>query len=271
MDSIWSGSGLKTFLPEPSGDYNRINGMNDAGQVVGGGVNQAETNTTYPFLYDGNSVTYLFSSCGSANAINNAGHVVGWYGSADCQTTETGFLFNGSTYTYMYPLGTIAAVTTGSNPAPSTVSTRWAAGQQPPSMARYHAFVAYNGVVTDLNTLVDPSLNLVLYNVDHINDSGLLTVADYYNVEYLLTPVLSVASSHTGNFVPGQQGATYSVTVTNGATAPATNGTITVTETVPAGTHAGLNGRKRLDLSGRKHLHPHRLFEPRFELRSHHR
>jgi uncharacterized repeat protein (TIGR01451 family) len=43
--------------------------------------------------------------------------------------------------------------------------------------------------------------------------------------------------------LPGQQGATYSITVANSATAPATSGTITVTETVPAGvTLVSMNG-----------------------------
>lgn len=233
----WSNNVLKTFLPEPSGDYNRINGMNDAGQVVGAGVNQAETNTTYPFVYDGNSVRNLFSTCGAASAINNASHVVGYFSSADCQTTETGFLFNGSTYIYMNPLGT-----TGGWLQPNAINRFDQVGGKTTltSNGAFHAFVAYNGIVTNLNTLVDPTLNLFLnnnflYGVDHINDSGLMTVSDYNNAEYLLTPVLSVASSHTGTFTPGQQGATYSVTVTNAATAPPTNGTITVTETLPSG------------------------------------
>jgi uncharacterized repeat protein (TIGR01451 family) len=46
--------------------------------------------------------------------------------------------------------------------------------------------------------------------------------------------VLGVTKSHTGNFTQGQQGATYTVTVSNTGNAP-TTGTITVTETVPSG------------------------------------
>src|SRR5215472_11966398 len=48
-------------------------------------------------------------------------------------------------------------------------------------------------------------------------------------------PSLSVTETHSGNFNAGQQGATYSVTVQNGAAAGATNAKVTVTETVPAG------------------------------------
>jgi uncharacterized repeat protein (TIGR01451 family) len=47
-------------------------------------------------------------------------------------------------------------------------------------------------------------------------------------------PVLSITKTHTGNFTQGQQGATYTVTVSNTGNAP-TSGTITVTETVPSG------------------------------------
>ncbi|HXB69599.1 MAG TPA: hypothetical protein VNY05_15215, partial [Candidatus Acidoferrales bacterium] len=49
------------------------------------------------------------------------------------------------------------------------------------------------------------------------------------------TAVLSVSESHTGNFAPGQVGATNTVTISNGATAGPTAGTVTLTETLPAG------------------------------------
>ena len=48
-------------------------------------------------------------------------------------------------------------------------------------------------------------------------------------------PILSVQSAHTGSFTAGQTGATYTVTVTNGTTAAATNGTVRVTEFAPNG------------------------------------
>ena len=47
--------------------------------------------------------------------------------------------------------------------------------------------------------------------------------------------VLSIAESHTGNFAQGQNGAVYTVTVSNGAGAGTASGTVTVTENVPAG------------------------------------
>ncbi len=76
------------------------------------------------------------------------------------------------------------------------------------------------------------------YNGDGRTD---LAVANYNGgtVSVLLgistTPVLSIMKSHSGNFAQGQSGATYTVTVSNGSTAGPTSGTVTVTETVPAG------------------------------------
>jgi uncharacterized protein (TIGR03437 family) len=48
-------------------------------------------------------------------------------------------------------------------------------------------------------------------------------------------PVLSVGKSHTGSFTQGQTGATYTVRVSNGASAGPTTATVSVGETVPAG------------------------------------
>jgi uncharacterized repeat protein (TIGR01451 family) len=51
----------------------------------------------------------------------------------------------------------------------------------------------------------------------------------------LVTPVLSIAKTHVGNFTPSQQSATYTVTVSNFAGAGTTTGTVTVTENIPPG------------------------------------
>jgi sugar lactone lactonase YvrE len=48
-------------------------------------------------------------------------------------------------------------------------------------------------------------------------------------------PLLSVAAAHDGNFSPGQNGAAYTVTVSNAALALPPSGTVTVTGTLPAG------------------------------------
>ena len=48
-------------------------------------------------------------------------------------------------------------------------------------------------------------------------------------------PNLAITSNHTGNFIQGQQGATYTLVIGNADNAQATNGTTTVTENLPAG------------------------------------
>ena len=47
-------------------------------------------------------------------------------------------------------------------------------------------------------------------------------------------PVLTISKSHVGNFAPGQQGATYTVTVSNAGTV-STSSAVSVVETVPSG------------------------------------
>ena len=87
----------------------------------------------------------------------------------------------------------------------------------------------------------------------NVDSSGNVLVSDarsprtYYsnypsgsNVIRLLTPpdaapLLTVQSAHTGNFMQGQTGATYSVMVSNVLSAGTTSGTVTVTETLPTG------------------------------------
>src|SRR5262249_31786179 len=56
------------------------------------------------------------------------------------------------------------------------------------------------------------------------------------------TPQLVIVKSHVGNFTQGQNGATYTLTVSNGGTAP-TSGTVTASDTAPTGlTVAGMSG-----------------------------
>lgn len=56
------------------------------------------------------------------------------------------------------------------------------------------------------------------------------------------TSDLTITKTHTGNFVAGQTGATFTITVTNSGTGP-TSGVVTVADTLPAGlTATGFSG-----------------------------
>jgi uncharacterized repeat protein (TIGR01451 family) len=57
-----------------------------------------------------------------------------------------------------------------------------------------------------------------------------------------LTPDLTIAKTHSGNFTQGQTGATYTIAVGNAGIGPS-SGTVTVTDTVPTGlTATGIAG-----------------------------
>ena len=73
------------------------------------------------------------------------------------------------------------------------------------------------------------------YSGDADNDPATTSCNDP-NGEVLVVaePDLAVAKSHPGDFTQGQNGATYTITVTNAGSA-ATSGTVTVADTLPAG------------------------------------
>ena len=59
------------------------------------------------------------------------------------------------------------------------------------------------------------------------------TATDTATVTPTGTPSLTITKSHTGNFTQGQTAATYTISVTNGGTAP-TSGTVTVADNIPS-------------------------------------
>ena len=72
-----------------------------------------------------------------------------------------------------------------------------------------------------------------------VTPTGNLYVSDYGDgrIRLLssLPASLSVSSSHAGNFTQGQNGAVYTVTVSNGISAGVTSAAVTVTDTLPSG------------------------------------
>jgi len=73
-----------------------------------------------------------------------------------------------------------------------------------------------------------------------VDSAGNVYVSDFNNSVIRILepegtePLLSVSSTHTGNFTAGQAGAIFSVTVSNAALAGPTSGTVTVTDTLPS-------------------------------------
>ncbi len=56
-----------------------------------------------------------------------------------------------------------------------------------------------------------------------------------YGLLNVTSPALTIAKSHAGSFVQGQQNATYTAVVSNASGAGPTNGMVTVTESLPSG------------------------------------
>ncbi|MFZ3217102.1 MAG: choice-of-anchor L domain-containing protein [Candidatus Acidiferrales bacterium] len=108
-----------------------------------------------------------------------------------------------------------------------------------------------NGASTTITFSVTPTATGTLTNTASV--SGTLTDPNTANNSATVNttvgtvtaaPVLTIAKSHNGAFMPNEEGASYSVTVSNTGTA-ATSGTVTVTDTLPSGLtleDAGMSG-----------------------------
>jgi uncharacterized repeat protein (TIGR01451 family) len=91
---------------------------------------------------------------------------------------------------------------------------------------------SYPAITVTVNVLANattPQINSVSVS------GGGSASANTTNSTTILAPALAITKAHTGSFALGQQNAVYTVTVSNGASAGTTSGTVTVTDTVPAG------------------------------------
>jgi uncharacterized repeat protein (TIGR01451 family) len=112
---------------------------------------------------------------------------------------------------------------------PSSLTPSPAAG----SSCTVSAYFEPSGTGTETSTLN-------ISTTDPVNPVQALTLT---GTAVPATSRLSLVKSHIGNFTAGQTGATYTVTVSNGADAEATSGAVTVTENPPSGlTVTGMAG-----------------------------
>jgi len=88
-----------------------------------------------------------------------------------------------------------------------------------------------------ITATVDVSIDASSPQVNQVSVSGggsaEATTSDTTTIDGA-TAILSVAKAHSGDFIQGQQGATYTITVSNATAGVATNGTVTVTENPPS-------------------------------------
>jgi hypothetical protein len=118
-------------------------------------------------------------------------------------------------------------VTAGNNDVPCLSGT--------PNCYVMNAFDTYGLLVTS-STILAPAYSAGP-GYDRATGLGSVNVANLVNqwAPPPNMPFLSIVKAHPGNFTQGQTNATYTVTVSNGASAGPTSGTVTVTENPPTG------------------------------------
>ncbi|HUQ34396.1 MAG TPA: hypothetical protein VM095_19905 [Pyrinomonadaceae bacterium] len=134
--------------------------------------------------------------------------------------------------TYVANSATYNGVAIG-NPTISGSTLTWSGGfTVPAGLTRDLTFQATfpNTVGTYTNSAVGHIGGVQIDTTLSTSDNSPATV----NTSVVARPDLTVAKSHTGNFTQGQNGATYTITATNSG-GSATTGTVTVTDTLPAG------------------------------------
>ena len=97
------------------------------------------------------------------------------------------------------------------------------------------------------------------------------STGDSFTVNFPVAEIgLDVTLTNASNFTQGQTGAQYSAIVTNGGSLP-TSLPVTVTESLPAGPHARVDGGNWLDLHAEHlFLHPQRCIGAQLGLSGHH-
>jgi uncharacterized repeat protein (TIGR01451 family) len=88
-----------------------------------------------------------------------------------------------------------------------------------------------------ITVIVNVAANAIspVVNTATVSGGGSATASASASTIIAGAPVLSIAKTHTGSFALGQQGAAYTLTVSNAAGAGPTSGMVSVTDTTPAG------------------------------------
>ena len=142
-------------------------GINNAGRVVGSSLGQAEFHPPQTaFIYENGVMTALnYSPSGSstANAVNQAGQVTGmdWHG------PDSAYLYTNGMTQVLGSMYGLSAWGTALNNRGEVVGNLGGALQVP-----FFAFIYANGAMSDLNTLIDPSLGWTVHSATGINDLG---------------------------------------------------------------------------------------------------
>jgi probable HAF family extracellular repeat protein len=170
------------------GSGGSASGINNAGQIVGTS-GTADNLTSHAFLYDGamHDIGTLDGNAGSssiAKDINDAGQVVG--DSDAVGGSRHAFLYSGGALSDLGTLGGSKSYAVGISDTGQVMGYSLVAGDM-----AFHAFLYGEGVMRDLNDLIDPALGWVLTGAYSMNASGQIVgigVYDGRSRAILLTP-----------------------------------------------------------------------------------
>jgi probable HAF family extracellular repeat protein len=214
---LWN-NGSRVSLGSLGGPGAFPSDINNAGQIVGSSNTQIVTALgpmPHAFLWQNGVMTDLGLLPGDedsgATAINSNGVIVGSSGRTDPETYETTY------HPFIYANGTMTRIAVPSvdayagdiNDAGVVVGTMQAAG----GFSRWHAWIAVDGVVTNLNSRIAPGSGLHLAFAHAINNEGQI-VGVAYDAQgryhgFLLTPggtLPPVVPSISINDVAGNEG-----------------------------------------------------------------
>jgi probable HAF family extracellular repeat protein len=153
------------------GQFGVATAINDARQIVG--ESDTANGNFHAFLFNNGVINDLGTLGGDnshASGINEAGHVVGWAQVAD--GTPHAFFYNGGALQDLGVLpGFTASWATGINSSGQIVGFLGVV-ESGATAFEQHAFLYEDGVMTDLNTLVDPDSGWILTSALAINDNG---------------------------------------------------------------------------------------------------
>ena len=160
---------------------------------------------------------------------------------------------NGATYTITVSNaggagptdGTTVTVTDtlpGGLTATAISGTGWTCTQPSGSCTRSDVLAAgasYPAITLTVNVgaaATSPQVNMASVSGGGDASAGNNSANDSTTIDTVTPPDLSITKTHTGNFIQGQTGATYTITVSNaGGAGPTDGSTVTVTDTLPTG------------------------------------
>lgn len=167
--ALFSQGQLTTLGYFGTGDYSTALGINDAGHVVGTSTIDLDLHSRqHPFLYNGGTLHDLGTlderELNGAAAINNAGQIAGY--SEGSGGGMHAFLYENGVMQDLGSFGGRDLDVGGINAHGDFVGTA------DPLDAFHIGYVSRNGVLVDLNTLIDPASGWVIERAININDHG---------------------------------------------------------------------------------------------------